>query len=148
MTQLTAEEKFQLITRNLAEWLGEDKLKTILQERDLKVYWGTATTGKPHIGYFTPLSKIADFLKAGVEVTILFADLHAYLDNMKSSWDLLALRVQYYEALIKATLKSIGVPLDKLKFVKGTDYQLSKYEYIISNLFIFFFKALYKKFHQ
>ncbi|XP_044590504.1 tyrosine--tRNA ligase, cytoplasmic isoform X1 [Cotesia glomerata] len=126
MTQLTTEEKFQLITRNLAEWLGEDKLKTILQERDLKVYWGTATTGKPHIGYFTPLSKIADFLKAGVEVTILFADLHAYLDNMKSSWDQLALRVQYYEALIKATLKSIGVPLDKLKFVKGTDYQLSK----------------------
>ncbi|CAG5092106.1 Similar to yars1: Tyrosine--tRNA ligase [Cotesia congregata] len=126
MTELTAEEKFQLITRNLAEWLGEDKLKTILQERDLKVYWGTATTGKPHIGYFTPLSKIADFLKAGVEVTILFADLHAYLDNMKSCWDLLALRVQYYEALIKATLKSIGVPLDKLKFVKGTDYQLSK----------------------
>ncbi|XP_057321499.1 tyrosine--tRNA ligase, cytoplasmic [Microplitis mediator] len=126
MTQLTAEEKFQLITRNLAEWLGEDKLKSILKERDLKVYWGTATTGKPHIGYFTPLSKIADFLKAGVEVTILFADLHAYLDNMKAPWDQLALRVQYYEAVIKATLRSIGVPLDKLKFVKGTDYQLSK----------------------
>lgn len=126
MTQLTAEEKFQLITRNLAEWLGEDKLKSILKERDLKVYWGTATTGKPHIGYFTPLSKVADFLKAGVEVTILFADLHAYLDNMKAPWDQLALRVQYYEAVIKATLRSIGVPLDKLKFVKGTDYQLSK----------------------
>jgi tyrosyl-tRNA synthetase len=34
--------------------------------------------------------------------------------------------VKYYEAVIKAMLKSIGVPLDKLKFVKGTDYQLSK----------------------
>ncbi|KAG7210416.1 hypothetical protein KM043_011948 [Ampulex compressa] len=119
-------EKYQLITRNLAEWLGDEKLKSILKQRDLTLYWGTATTGKPHIGYFTPMSKIADFLRAGVEVTILFADLHAYLDNMKAPWELLELRTQYYEAVIKAMLKSIDVPLDKLKFVKGTEYQLSK----------------------
>jgi tyrosyl-tRNA synthetase len=61
-----------------------------------------------------------------LQVTILFADLHAYLDNMKAPWSLLQFRVKYYEAVIKAMLKSIGVPLDKLKFVKGTDYQLSK----------------------
>lgn len=59
-------------------------------------------------------------------MTILFADLHAYLDNMKAPWALLELRVSYYEHVIKAMLKSIGVPLDKLKFVKGSDYQLSK----------------------
>lgn len=123
---LTWDEKYRLITRNLAEWLGDEKLKSILKERDLKLYWGTATTGRPHIGYFAPMSKIADFLRAGVEVTILFADLHAYLDNMKAPWELLQLRTQYYEAVIKAMLKSIDVPLDKLKFVKGTDYQLSK----------------------
>lgn len=126
MVELTSEEKYDLITRNLAEWLGDDKLKEILKQRDLKVYWGTATTGKPHIGYFAPMSKIGDFLKAGVEVTILFADLHAYLDNLKAPWDLLELRSQYYEAVIKAMLRSIDVPIEKLKFVKGTDYQLSK----------------------
>ena len=120
------EEKLDLIKRNLQEVLGEDKIKQILKERDVKVYWGTATTGKPHIAYFVGMSKIADFLHAGCEVTILFADLHAYLDNMKAPWSLLQLRVKYYEAVIKAMLKSIGVPLDKLKFVKGTDYQLSK----------------------
>ncbi|XP_011495687.1 PREDICTED: tyrosine--tRNA ligase, cytoplasmic [Ceratosolen solmsi marchali] len=126
MEKLTWEEKYQLITRNLAEWLGDDKLKTILKERDLKLYWGTATTGKPHIGYFAPMSKIVDFLRAGVEVTILFADLHAYLDNMKAPWELLELRTQYYESVIKAMLKSIDVPIDKLKFCKGSDYQLLK----------------------
>ncbi|XP_023307850.2 tyrosine--tRNA ligase, cytoplasmic [Lucilia cuprina] len=126
MTSLTPEQKKELITRNLQETLGEDKLNAILKERDLKIYWGTATTGKPHVAYFVPMSKIADFLKAGCEVTILFADLHAYLDNMKAPWTLLQLRTQYYEAVIKAMLSSIGVPLDKLKFVKGTDYQLSK----------------------
>ena len=60
---------------------------------------------------------------------MLFADLHAYLDNMKAPWELLKFRTDYYEKLIQAMLKSIGVPLDKLKFVRGTDYQLSKYVY-------------------
>uniref|UniRef100_A0A4W6FRV0 Tyrosine--tRNA ligase n=1 Tax=Lates calcarifer TaxID=8187 RepID=A0A4W6FRV0_LATCA len=124
--QLSPDEKFDLITRNLQEVLGEEKLKQVLQERELRVYWGTATTGKPHVAYFVPMSKIADFLKAGCEVTILFADLHAYLDNMKAPWELLELRVKYYEQVIKAMLESIGVPLEKLKFVKGTDYQLSR----------------------
>lgn len=123
---LSPEQKYELITRNLQEVLGDDKIKSVLKERDLKVYWGTATTGKPHVAYFVPMSKIADFLRAGAEVTVLFADLHAYLDNMKAPWELLALRVQYYEQSIKAMLESIGVPIDKLKFVKGTDYELSR----------------------
>lgn len=57
---------------------------------------------------------------------MLFADLHAYLDNMKAPWELLTLRSEYYEQVIKAMLHSIGVPLEKLKFVKGTDYELSR----------------------
>jgi tyrosyl-tRNA synthetase len=45
---------------------------------------------------------------------------------MKAPWELLKLRTQYYEALIKATLTSIGVPLTRLHFVRGTDFQLSR----------------------
>ena len=36
--------------------------------------------------------QIADFLAAGCRVTVLFADLHAFLDNMKAPWELLAYR--------------------------------------------------------
>ena len=126
----TPEEKLALIKRNLQEVLGEESILSILKERDLKLYWGTATTGRPHIAYFLPMTKLADFLKAGCEVTVLFADLHAYLDNMKAPWELLKHRTLYYEVVIKGILESIGVPLEKLKFVKGTDYQLSK-EYIL-----------------
>merc|ERR1711892_283154 len=125
-TKMTNEEKKELINRNLQEVLGQEKIDDILKTRDLKIYWGTATTGKPHIAYFVAMSKIADFLSAGCEVTILFADLHAYLDNMKAPWELLKLRTEYYEHVIKAMLSSIGVSVEKLKFVKGTDYQLSK----------------------
>eukprot|EP00461_Guttulinopsis_vulgaris_P009332 UN09397 len=101
------------------------ELRKILEQRDLKVYWGTAPTGKPHIAYFVAMSKIADFLRAGCEVTVLFADLHAYLDNQKAPWELLKKRSEYYEHIIKAMLQSINVPIEKLIFVRGTDYQLS-----------------------
>jgi len=105
---LTAEQRFEIITRGLQETLGGDRILQVLKERSLKLYWGTATTGKPHIGYFVPMVKIADFLHAGCEVTILFADLHAYLDNMKAPWELLELRVKYYEVRASAGAAALG----------------------------------------
>lgn len=36
---------------------------------------GTATTGRPHCGYFVPSIKIAQYLAAGCDVTILLADI-------------------------------------------------------------------------
>lgn len=50
------------------EVLGAERLKGIVSERPLKIYWGTATTGKPHVAYFVPMTKLADFLRAGCEV--------------------------------------------------------------------------------
>merc|ERR1711872_237222 len=105
--KLTVQEKKALIKRNLQEVLGEERIDEIMKTRDLKIYWGTATTGRPHIAYFVAMSKLADFLAAGCEVTVLFADLHAYLDNMKAPWELLKLRTEYYEASIKAMLRPL-----------------------------------------
>ncbi len=67
---LSPDEKFELITRNLQEVLNEQKIKDILAVRDLNVYWGTATTGKPHVAYFVPMMKIADMLNAGCHVGV------------------------------------------------------------------------------
>lgn len=55
---------------------------------------------------------------------------------MKAPWELLAKRTKYYEQVIKAMLESIGVPLDKLRFVVGSDYQLSR-EYTLDGLFFY-----------
>jgi len=126
----SVDEQLKLITRNLQEVIGKDRLRAILSEKHLCLYWGTATTGKPHVAYFVPMIKIADFLKAGCEVKVLLADLHAYLDNLKAPWELLEHRVKYYEEIIKAMLESINVPLDKLKFVRGTEFQLSR-DYVL-----------------
>lgn len=57
------EARYQLITRDLEEIVGSGDIRTILKEgRDPCIYWGTATTGKPHLGYFVPIYKISDFL--------------------------------------------------------------------------------------
>ncbi|KAI0704967.1 tyrosyl-tRNA synthetase [Cytidiella melzeri] len=129
----TAEAKLELITRRLDEVLGRESIKSILDERRTpKCYWGTAPTGRPHIGYFVPLTKIADFLRAGVEVTILLADVHAFLDNLKAPLELVAHRTKYYQYILLSVFKSLGIPTSKLRFVEGSSYQLTK-EYNMDN---------------
>jgi tyrosyl-tRNA synthetase len=73
--KLAPAEAYELITRDLHEVLGAEPLRALLdkQERPVRAYWGTAPTGRPHVGYLVPLAKIADFLTAGVEVKVLLA---------------------------------------------------------------------------
>ena len=123
---MNPEERYDLITKNLQEVLGTEELKQkIASKEQLKIYWGTSPTGKPHVGYLVPLIKLAHFLKAGCRVMVLFADLHAYLDSMKTSWDLLEHRTKYYEIVIKKVLQILGVDTSVLFFVRGTQFQLS-----------------------
>jgi len=124
---MNPDEKLELIKRNTEEILGEDELKKILKEKKKPVvYWGTTPTGKPHIGYFFPMLKVADLLKAGFKVKILLADLHAALDNVQ--WLVLEKRYDYYKAAIPLIIKAIGVDTKDLEFVKGSDFQL-EHEY-------------------
>lgn len=117
-------EKFELVKRNTEEIIGEDELKKLLKDKKKPVvYWGTAPTGKPHVGYFLPALKIADLLKAGFHVKILLADLHAALDN--TPWIVLEKRYDYYAKIIPLMIKSVGADIKELEFVKGSEMQLS-----------------------
>lgn len=50
--KLSAEEKMDLIKVNLAEVLNPEIMDAAFKKQGfLKVYWGTATTGRPHCGY-------------------------------------------------------------------------------------------------
>jgi tyrosyl-tRNA synthetase len=114
-----------LIRRNTIEIIGEGDLKELLKKKKRPVvYWGTAPTGRPHVGYFVSMLKIADFLKAGFKVKILLADLHAALYN--TPWDVLEKRYDYYAKIFPLMIESIGVDAKELEFVKGSDFQLDK----------------------
>jgi len=125
-------KKLELIKRNTEEILGEEELKKLLKNKKKPVcYWGTAPTGRPHVGYFLPALKIADLLKAGFHVKILLADLHAALDN--TPWIVLEKRYDYYSKVIPLMIQSIGADTKELEFVKGSDFQL-KPEYMFDVL--------------
>ncbi len=129
---MSVEERLALIKRNTEEIIGEGDLKKLLSEKKKPVvYWGTAPTGRPHIGYLFPALKIADLLKAGFKVKILLADLHAALDNVP--WPVLEKRYDYYKAVIPELIKAIGADIKNLEFVKGSDFQL-KAEYMFDVL--------------
>lgn len=121
---LSFEKRMELIKRNIEEILGEGELKELLKSKKTPViYWGTATTGKPHIGYLLPALKIADFLKAGFNVKILLADVHATLDNVP--WESIEKRYEYYKKIIPLLIKSVGADTKNLTFVKGSEMQLT-----------------------
>ena len=77
-----------------------------------------------------PAIKIAQFLAAGCEVTILLADIHGFLDNLKAPIELVEQRVHFYRYVITEMLRAVGVSTEKLRFVQGSSYQKSP-EYIM-----------------
>ncbi|MCK4589242.1 MAG: tyrosine--tRNA ligase [Nanoarchaeota archaeon] len=119
---MTPEEKFNLIKRNTVEIVTEDELKKLFKEKKKPaVYLGTAITGRPHLGYFLWVLKLADFLKAGFKVKLLLADFHGALDG--TPWDLLEKRFKYYEKVIPLMFKAIGADIKNFEMVKGSKFQ-------------------------
>lgn len=114
---------YNLIVKDLQEVVGKDLLRSISKKRIVKVYWGTAPTGRIHIGYYIPLLKIAQLLQAGCKVKILIADLHALLDNLKSTEKQVEYRTEYYTKALKVMLQRLNVDLDRIKFVLGSSFQ-------------------------
>lgn len=131
MADSTPEQRLALIKENLAEVLNEEIIKKVLDEGGHpKIYWGTATTGRPHCGYLVPAIKMAQFLAAGCELTVLLADIHGFLDNLKAPIELVQHRAEYYRHTITTLLGAVGVSTEKLKIVLGSSYQKSP-EYVM-----------------
>lgn len=129
---MSADEKFELIKRNTEEIVSEEELKNLLKKKAKPVvYLGTAITGRPHVGYFMWVLKMADFLRAGFKVKVLLADLHGALDNCP--WTELDRRYDYYERVIPLMFRAVGVDVKDLEIVKGSEFQL-KPEYFFDTL--------------
>ncbi len=120
---MDTQKKFDLIARNTEEILTRDDLSLLLKERrQLSAYIGLATTGPFHMGYFVPFGKMLDFDKAGIKNKILIADVHSALDDLKTKWDELERKSEYYHKCIE-----LGFPWgNKPEFVLGSSFQFDK----------------------
>lgn len=119
-------ERRALITRYTEEVVTEEELDDVLSREEPSVYIGYAPTGEMHIGHYTTIRKLADFIRAGFDVTVLIADLHAHLDDEKSPFDLLDARSEYYQTAIEAMIETAGASPDRLTFVRGSEFELDR----------------------
>ncbi|UPM43136.1 tyrosine--tRNA ligase [Halocatena salina] len=126
-------ERRALVTRYTEEIVTEEELDELLAREQPTVYIGYAPTGEMHIGHFTTIRKLADFIRAGFDVTVLIADLHAHLDDEKSPFELLDARSRYYRTAIEAMIETAGASADRLTFVRGSEFELDS-EYTLELL--------------
>ena len=121
---MTTDEKITLITRNLEETLTTEELKTLIEsETPLKHYIGFEISGKGHVGWVFTMQKIKDLQDAGVEINILLADWHTWLNKKLDGTLETAKRLarNYFEQALKACALCAGADPDKINFVLGSE---------------------------
>jgi tyrosyl-tRNA synthetase len=109
----------ELILRNTIEVVEEDELDALVKSGKGRVYCGYETSGAVHIGTMVTVQKLIEFQRAGLDVTVLFADIHTLL-NRKGDESWIEKMVDYW----RHCFISLGLDPKKTQFVKGSDFQL------------------------
>ncbi len=124
---MNAQEQLALVCEHTEEVVSTAELEELFSAKKAPhAYMGFAPTGRMHVGHMIPIRKIADFLKAGCKFTFLIADLHAYLDDNKSPWELLDARFEAYKQMATGVLKAFNAPLERVEFVRGSDFEFER----------------------
>lgn len=116
---MAEESAFEIVKRNTLEILTDDELQALLQRGNVTAYYGTAPTGPVHIGYFATLGKVFDFQSVGIKTKILIADIHAALDDLKTKWEEIDLKAEYYQKCFELAFPWKNKP----EFVRGSSFQ-------------------------
>ena len=117
---------YERITRNATEVVTEDEGRALATEPEGKrAYVGYEPSGVLHIGHMLTATKLMDLQAVGFEVTVLLADVHAYL-NDKGSFE----EIRETAERMKAQFLAYGLDEDKTEFVYGSDFQFDR-EYVL-----------------
>ncbi len=111
--------RFKEITRNLEEAITAEELRSVLEGSEcVTAYAGYEPSGQLHLGHLLTAYKLIDLQRAGVNVIVLLADLHAYL-NEKGTIEQIEEWARHYKRCFTALGLQRGT-----KYVLGSDYQL------------------------
>ncbi len=112
-------DRLQLITRNVAEVITIDELKEKLDSNQrLKGYIGFEPSGLFHIGWLIWAQKLKDLMDAGVEMTVLRATWHAWInDKLGGDMNLIKLAADYTIEV----LRNFGIDTTKLKVIDAEE---------------------------
>jgi tyrosyl-tRNA synthetase len=122
-------DRLELIKRNVQEIVTEGELEELLNKKEApRAYVGYEPSGKIHMGHVLTVNKLIDLQKAGFEITVLLADVHAYL-NRKGTLE----EVRQIADYNRRCFIALGLDEEKTVFVYGSDYQLGA-EYMLNVL--------------
>jgi tyrosyl-tRNA synthetase len=113
--------KFEFAIRGTEEIVTEPELRDLLARGKIKVYCGYEPSGKIHFGHALTVRKLVDFQEIGADVTVLLADLHAFL-NHKGTLE----EVREIAEYNKHCFIALGLDPRRTKFVLGSDFQLDE----------------------
>ncbi|MCQ8894546.1 MAG: tyrosine--tRNA ligase [Methanolinea sp.] len=118
-------DAYALATRNTVEVVTEDELRGLLARPTKRVYAGYEPSGEIHLGHLVTVNKLIDLQEAGFEVTVLLADLHAFL-NRKGTMEEVSELAEYNRRCFE------GLGLSRVRYVLGSDLQLDRdYELMV-----------------
>jgi len=121
-------DPYERVTRNTVETVTEEDLRALLAKPEKRVYAGYEPSGEIHLGHLVTINKLVDLQQAGFEVTVLLADLHAFL-NRKGTMEKVAELAEYNKRCFE------GLGLKNVRYVKGSDLQLNRdYELLVLQL--------------
>jgi tyrosyl-tRNA synthetase len=122
-------DRLELVKRNVQEIVTEEELEELLKKKEsARAYVGYEPSGKIHMGHVLTVNKLIDLQKAGLKITVLLADVHAYL-NRKGTLEEVRKIADYNRRCFIA----LGLDEEKTDFVYGSDYQLGA-EYMLNML--------------
>lgn len=118
------EKRIELIVRNTEEVVTVEDLRSLLEKGEkLEGYLGYEPSGLFHVGWMIWAYKAKDLIEAGVNFRLLEATWHAWI-NDKFGGDLYLIKdaAKY----IRHSLKAIGIPIEKIKFIDAEELVSSK----------------------
>jgi len=121
-------DAYELATRNTVEVVTDEELRKVLARPKKRVYAGYEPSGEIHLGHLVTVNKLVDLKRAGFEVVVLLADLHAFLNRkgtMEEVRDLAIYNTKWFE----------GLGITDVEYVLGSDLQLDRdYELMVLRL--------------
>jgi len=121
-------DAFELATRNTVEIVTGEDLSALLAQSHKTVYAGYEPSGEIHLGHLVTINKLMDLQRAGFEVIVLLADLHAFL-NRKGTMERVRDLAEYNQRCFE------GLGLRDVRYILGSDLQLNRdYELLLLQL--------------
>jgi len=115
-------DAYDLITRNATEVVTDEELEALADAPEGKrAYVGYEPSGVLHLGHLLTANKLIDLQDAGLEVVILLADVHAYL-NGKGTFE----EIEATAEVMREQFLAYGLDPERTEFVYGSSYQLDE----------------------